>query len=126
MVAHDLSQSLHAIHARHFEVECHYVGPKLFNFLQAKRTVHRCADNFNLGIPRENAGDELAHQRRVVDHEYPHFGGGAHAVTASAIAGALPSRATTVERFRMRTTFPSPRIEAPLTRSVAARSSSKA
>src|SRR5256885_4414969 len=50
---------------------------------------------------------------------YANLGGAVvHAVTASIKAGALPSLATTAGRFRMRTTLPSPKMDAPLTNSV--------
>jgi len=44
---HDQAQGLHAVHARHLEVECDDVGMKFFNFFQRECAVHCGADHFN-------------------------------------------------------------------------------
>src|SRR5947209_16053155 len=81
--------------------------------------------------------NQLAHQRRVIHYKHSdRFGRGCHCrAPAAAAAVRSPSarkrpdgsivvsadvkRSTTAGRFTIRTTLPSPRIEAPLTRSVA-------
>src|SRR6185312_15096654 len=119
-------QRFHAIHARHLQVERDHMGPELFNFLQSKAANHRRAYNFNVRVARKNSRDQLAHQSRIVDYQHAYLGPVTHAVTASMASDARPSLATTAERFRIKTTLPSPRIDAPLTNSEGAMSLSRA
>ena len=52
--AHDQAQSLHAVHAGHFQIEGDDVGAKLFDLFQSEFAVHRRADHFDRGIAGEN------------------------------------------------------------------------
>src|SRR5439155_22652875 len=63
---------------------------------------------------REDGGDQLPHEGGVIDDE--NSDALAHAIAPSGVA--RESRERTAETFKMRTTVPSPRMEAPLTRSL--------
>src|SRR5438105_1923207 len=120
--ARDLPQSFHAIHARHVEIECDHMRPQLLDLLQPERAIHGRAHYFDGFIALQNLRNQLAHERGIIYHQNSHLF--AHAVapflmTAADAARALPSLDTTAEMFRIKTTVPSPRMEAPLTRSVA-------
>src|SRR6267142_2633066 len=97
--AHNQAQCFQAIHSRHFQVEGDDVRVELFDLFQRKRAIHGCADHFNGGIPLQDGGDELA-----------------HAIAPKGVA--RERRERTAGTFRISTTVPSPRIEAPLTRSL--------
>src|SRR5450755_435787 len=112
--AHDQPQRLHAIHARHFQIQRDHVGAQLFDLLQRERAVHRRPHHFNGRIAGQNRRNQLAHQRGVVYDQ--NADGGAHAIAPSGVA--RESRASTAGTFKISTTVPSPRIEAPLTRSL--------
>src|SRR5256885_12118941 len=126
--AGDLPQGFHAVHTRHIEIERDHVRLELVNLAQCKAAINSGADDFDGLIALQDLRDHLAHERGVIYHQHADFF--AHAVAplsrGEALAGALPSLLTTAAMFRMRTTLPSPRIEAPLTRSVATNWSSKA
>src|SRR6267143_311595 len=111
---HDEAQRLHAVHARHLEVEGHDIGLELFNFFQCKSAVHGGADNFDGRFARKNRRDQFPHEGGIVDDENPDAL--AHAIAPSGVARARRER--TAGTFRMRTTVPSPRIDAPLTKSL--------
>ena len=113
--AHDQAQGLHAVHARHFEIEGDDVGLELFDFFQGEGAVHRGANDFDGGIAREDRGNQLPHERGVIDYE--DTDAFAHAIAPSGVA--RERRDKTAGTFRIRTTVPSPRIDAPLTRSLA-------
>src|SRR5882757_8394336 len=104
---HDQAQGLHTVHAWHFQVKSDDVRTQLLNLSQRKSSVHGRAHYFNGSIARQNGGNELAHQRGVVDHQ--NFYALAHAVAPR--GRALANRATTAGTFRIRTTVPSPRME---------------
>src|SRR4051812_39439029 len=113
----DLAQSFQAIHARHFQIQRYNVRTKVFNLLKPKSAVHCRSYNFDFAVPGKDLWNQLSHQCRIIHHQDSQFA--THAV-APTICN-LPSFATTLERFRISTTVPSPRMEAPLTRSVATR-----
>src|ERR1700677_2017636 len=112
--AHDEAQRLHAIHARHFQIERNHVGPEFLDLLQSESAIHRGADDFDGRIAREDRGDELAHQRGVVHDE--DADGVAHAIAPRGVA--RERRARTAGTLRISTTVPSPKMEAPLTKSL--------
>src|ERR1700730_11605042 len=106
--AHDQTESFHAVHAGHFQIESHDIGMQLFDFLQSERAVHRRADNFDGRVAGEDRGNELPHEGGIVDDENPDAG--AHAVAPRGTA--RDRRERTAGTFRMRTTVPSPRMDA--------------
>src|SRR5229473_8200901 len=112
--AHDQPQSFHSVHARHFQVERDDVGMELLDLLQREGAVHRRAHHFDGWVALENRGDELAHQCGIIDDE--DADPLAHAIAPSGVA--RDSRERTAGTFKIKTTVPSPRIEAPLTRSL--------
>src|SRR5271170_6466760 len=132
MLASDLAQHLHAVHARHFQIESDNVRTKLLNLAQSDQAVHSCAHDLDGGIAEQCLGDQLAHQRRIIDHEHADLfiyarvipAGAAHAVAPSGnVRERCEIKAGT---FRINTTVPSPRMEAPLTSGDATRRSSSA
>ena len=48
--AHDHAKSFDAIHAGHFEIERDHIRAKFGDFAQSECTIHRCADDFDVGI----------------------------------------------------------------------------
>src|SRR5579863_4382225 len=121
-VAHDQAQRFHAVHARHFEIESDHVGIELGDFLQSEGAVHGGADDFNERVALNDFGNE-----------FPHEGGIIHDEDSNAFAHAIASRGIARERrertagtFKIKTTVPSPRMDAPLTRSLATMSAGKA
>src|SRR5580700_2821753 len=120
--AHDQTEGFHAVHAGHFEIESDDIGMQLFDFLQSERAVHRRADNFDGRVAGEDCRNEFPHQGGIVDDE--NSDAGAHATAPSGTA--RERRERTAGTFRMRTTVPSPRMEAPLTRSLVTMSVGKA
>src|SRR5208337_2054943 len=150
---HDLFQSIDAVQSGHFQVERYHLRLQVLDFLQPKIAVHRRAHHLDRVIPFEDFGNQLAHQRRVIHYQDPHLvhawppaaprarvsAVGSPPLAAApapeskpAIFGPMASARPRVKRsiraimFRMRTTLPSPRIEAPLTRSVVIDRSSSA
>src|SRR5580704_13063755 len=121
MLACDGAQHFDAVHARHFEVESDHMRMQLSDFFQSECAVHCSAHYFNLRIASEDLRNHLAHQRRIIDDE--NSDALAHAVAPS---GAFDIFEMTVATLRIKTTVPSPRIDAPLTRSEAAVLSSSA
>src|SRR6266481_5441041 len=112
--AHDQAQRFHSVHARHFQIERHDIRLKLFYFFQSKCAVHRGSDDFDRGIARENRGNQFPHQRGIVDDEDSNTLH--HAMAPSGFARERRDR--TAGTFKMSTTVPSPRMDAPLTRSL--------
>src|ERR1700730_11570582 len=112
--SHNQPQRFHAVHARHFQVQRNDVGMKLLDFLQREGTVHRRAHHFDGRIAFENCGDELPHQCGIINDE--DADPLAHAIAPNGVA--RDSRERTAGTFKIKTTVPSPRIEAPLTRSL--------
>src|SRR5438477_7773984 len=111
---HDKAQHFHAVHARHLQVERNDIRLQLFNFLQSESAIHRCADNFDGRIARKYRRDPFAHERGITDdRDSDTF---ARAIAPSGVA--RESRERTAGTLRMRTTVPSPRMEAPLTKSL--------
>src|SRR5882762_2495670 len=111
---HDETQGLHTVHPGHLQIERDDIRLQLFNFLQSEGAVHGRADNFDRRFAREDRGDQLAHEGGVIDDE--NSDALAHAIAPSGVA--RERRERTAGTFRMRTTVPSPRMEAPLTRSL--------
>src|SRR5712672_1418107 len=112
--AHNQAQCFQAINSRHFQVERDDVWVELFDFLQREGAIHSGAHHFDGGIPLQDGGDELPHQRGIVDDEYSDAL--AHAIAPKGVA--RERRERTAGTLRIRTTVPSPRMEAPLTRSL--------
>src|SRR6267154_106469 len=112
--AHNQTQGFQAIHSRHFQVESDDVRVELFDFLQREGAIHSGADHFDGGIPLQDGGDELPHQRGIVDDKYSDAL--AHAIAPKGVA--RERRERTAGTLRISTTVPSPRMEAPLTRSL--------
>src|SRR5215470_1639437 len=88
---------------------------QLFDFLERKGAVHGRAYHFDGRIARKNGRNELPHESGIIDNE--NADGLAHAMAPSGVA--RDRRESTAGTFKIRTTVPSPRIEAPLTRSLA-------
>src|SRR5215470_1693512 len=119
---HDHTKRFHAVHSRHLEVEGYHVRAQLFDLLEREGPVHGGSDHLDLRVARQNVGDQLPHQRGIVHHQDsdPFF----HAIAPSGMA--RESRESTAGTFKISTTVPSPRIEAPLTRSLATMSAGSA
>src|SRR6266852_77401 len=111
---HDQAERLHTIHAGHFEVESNDVGAQFFNFLQRECAIHSRSDNFDGRIARKDRGNQFPHQSGIVNDE--NADAFAHAIAPSGVA--RERRERTAGTFKIRTTVPSPRMEAPLTRSL--------
>src|SRR5208337_3809383 len=154
--AHDFFQRINPVQSGHFEVERHHIGRQVPDFLQRKIAVDRRTHDLDRVILFEDIGNQLAHQSRVIHHQNPHWLSHAWppfvpraCVSAVAIPTGLAFTCAMLESrpsiralatsarprlkrsiraimFRMRTTLPSPRIEAPLTRSVVIDRSSSA
>src|SRR5205814_10428579 len=99
------------------------LGLELLDFLQPKCSVHSSSHYFNVTIALQNLRNQLAHERGIIYHQHPDLL--THAVAPMALR-IRASREITLAIFKIRTTVPSPRIEAPLTISVATRWSSRA
>src|SRR5215467_1764172 len=111
---HDQPQHLHPVHAWHFKIEGDDIRLKLFDFLKSEGAVHRRTNDFNRRVPRKNRRDQLPHESGIIDDE--DADAFAHAI---APRGAVRLRRERIAgTFRMRTTVPSPRMDAPLTRSL--------
>src|SRR4029077_4379980 len=95
---------------------------ELFDFFQRESAVHGGSYDLNLRVARQDVRDELAHQRGIVHHQdsYAVF----HAMAPSRIE--RERRESTAGTFKIKTTVPSPRIDAPLTRSLATMSAGNA
>src|SRR5258707_922988 len=111
---HDQAERLHPIHAGHFEVESDDVGAQFFNFLQRECAIHGRSDHFDGRISGKNRGNQFPHQSGIVNDE--NADAFAHAIAPRGVA--RERRERTAGTFKIRTTVPSPRIEAPLTRSL--------
>src|SRR5580693_493893 len=120
--AHDQTERFHAVHARHFEVEGDDIGMQLFDFFQSESAVHGGADDFDGRVAGKDRRNEFPHEGGIVDDE--NSDAGAHAMAPSGTA--RERRERTAGTFRMRTTVPSPSMEAPLTRSLVTMSVGKA
>src|SRR6266851_1262842 len=112
--AHDQTQRLKPIQSRHFEVKRDYVRVQLFDFLQRECAVHCRADDLDGWIAFEDRGNKFPHERGIVDNE--DSDALAHAMAPRGVA--RERRERTAGTFRISTTVPSPRMEAPLTRSL--------
>src|SRR5215469_2167407 len=132
---HDLFQHVQPAHARHFQIERDHLRAEVLDLLQPKVPINGCAHHLNRVIGGEDLGNDFSHERRVVDHEHPnrfwaHGSTSANAWVflrvcersrpegAPSDSGAV-KRPITAGKFMINTTRPSPRMEAPLTRSVA-------
>src|SRR5882724_7158886 len=111
---HDEAQRFHAIHAGHVQVQGDHIRLQLFNFFQRKCAVHSGANNFYRRFARQDRGDQFPHESGIIDDENSDTV--AHAIAPRGFARA--SRERTAGTFKIRTTVPSPRMEAPLTKSL--------
>ncbi len=85
LLAHDLPQSLNAIHPRHFKIQRDRVRFQLFNLLQGESAIHGSADNVNGIVTLQQLRNQLAHQGGVVHHEHAnHLVGCCHDRTPTA------------------------------------------
>src|SRR6266853_1819742 len=112
--AHNQTQGFQAIHSRHFQVESDDVWVELFDFLQCERAIHSGADHFDGRIPLQDGGNKFPHECGIIDDKYSDAL--AHAIAPKGVA--RERRERTAGTFRISTTVPSPRMEAPLTRSL--------
>src|ERR1700693_1989505 len=112
--AHDHSQRFDAVHARHFQVQRNHIRTQLSDFTQGKSSIHRGTDNFNIRIPLQNNWNQFPHQRGIIDNQ--DSDSILHAMAPRGID--RDNRVSTAGTFRINTTVPSPRIEAPLTKSL--------
>ena len=83
---HQVLQEREAVHARHLDVERDHVRIELLDLLARRERVAGSADDFDVRRARQDGGQELAHQRRVVDHE--HFDGHATCLQKRSISPA--------------------------------------
>src|ERR1700686_4689469 len=137
MAAHDFLQRIQAAHPGHLQIESDHLRFQFGNFLEAEVSVHGGADHLDRRVGLQNLRNQLAHQRGIVHHQHTH-GVRHRALSPRAWAGCsrsackssrppwpvpllrvLLERSTTAARFRISTTRPSPRSDAPLTKSVA-------
>ena len=70
MQAHQVLEKLQPIHSWHFDVQRQHVGLELLDLVARDVGVCRRANDLDLAVSREDFGEQLAHQRRVVHHEY--------------------------------------------------------
>src|SRR5271157_644734 len=112
--AHNHAQGFDAVHAGHFEIESNNIGMEFGDFAQGKSAVHGGADDLDIRVALKNNGDQFPHESGIIDHQ-----------DSDAFLHAMAPKGKERDRrvrmagtFKMRTTVPSPRIEAPLTRSL--------
>src|SRR4051794_20562200 len=127
MFPHYFLQRFHAIHAWHVEVERNHVGLQVRDLFQRKCAVHRRSYNLDRALAFNQLRDQLPHKRGVVDNENSNWLLHTAAPTPvardndgnGALAGilTLATRSNSAGVLRMRTTAPSPMMDAPLTRS---------
>src|SRR5580765_7926377 len=120
--AHNQAKSFHALHARHFQIEGDHIGTELFDLFQCESTIHGRADDVDHRIAGKDIGNQFPHQRGIIDDE--NSNAIAHAMASSGIA--RERRERTAGTFKIKTTVPSPRMEAPLTKSLATMSEGRA
>src|SRR6266852_3053413 len=113
-VAHDEAQRLHAVHAGHLQIKGYDIRAQLGNFFQRECSVHGGANNLDGRIARKDRGNQFPHESGIIDDEDSDEL--AHAIAPSGVARESSDRIAGT--FRMRTTVPSPSIEAPLTKSL--------
>src|SRR3982074_1459201 len=87
---------------------------EFFDLFQRKCTIHSRADDLDRRVAFENCGNQLPHERGIIDDEDSNAL--AHAMAPRGVA--RERRESTAGTFRINTTVPSPRMEAPLTRSL--------
>ena len=78
-VFHDEFEERDAVHARHLNIQRDHIGRQFQNLVPGRIRVRGCADNFDVGKRGQTAGDDLARQRGVIDHQKTN-GSGAHDV----------------------------------------------
>src|SRR5216683_549557 len=111
---HNKTQRLHAVHARHVEIKRHDIRLQLFNFFQSECAVHGGANNFDGRFARENRGDQFPHKSGIINNE--DSDAFTHAMAPRGVERTRRER--TAGTFKIRTTVPSPSMEAPLTKSL--------
>ena len=67
--AHQPFEELDAVHARHLHVERQHVGIERLDLLARDDRVGRGAHDLEVGVARQDAGQHLAHECRIVDDE---------------------------------------------------------
>src|SRR6266481_8012900 len=112
---HNRAQGFQAVHARHFEVEGDDVRLEFSDLAQGEGAVHGGADDLDVRIALEDHGNQLPHESGIVDDQ--DSDAFFHAIAPR--GRDRDSRERIAGTLRIRTTVPSPRIEAPLTRSLA-------
>src|SRR6202049_1611604 len=122
VAAHNAAEHFEAVHPGHLQIERHNIRAQLSNFLNAQQAVHGGSHHLNGWIALQHLWNQFPHQRGIVHHQnanrLPH-------VDTSRTRFRVRCE-TTDGTFRIKTTVPSPRIDAPLTRSDATRRSSNA
>ena len=68
---HQLFQELDAVHPRHLDVEGQNVGREHLDLVAGDDRVDGGADHFEFGVGRENVGQQLADDRRIIDDQHP-------------------------------------------------------
>src|SRR5207302_4492735 len=139
MLPHDRFQGVYPIQSWHFQIQSNDLRLQLFDFLEREISVHRRPNYLDGTVLLDDLRDQFPHQCGIVHNQ--NFHGGTHASTpvespafrvidspcwksspestAPASSGRIrPIRSTIAARFRISTTRPSPRMDAPLTRSV--------
>ncbi len=89
MVARDLPQHLHAVHAGHVEVHGDHVGLQLFELAHPKAAIHGGTNHFDGAVAFQDLRNELAHERGVIHYQHAQFA--VHARTSSAGCASQPS-----------------------------------
>src|SRR5208337_3337615 len=121
-VAHDHAQGFDTVHAGHFEVQGDDIGMQFRDFTYGKGAIHGSADDLDVGVALKNNGDQFPHQSGIIDHQ--DFDALFHAMAPK--GSDRDNRERMAGTFKNRTTVPSPRMEAPLTRSLATMSPGRA
>ena len=70
MLGHQFAQKGQTIHARHLDIQGYHVRLLLCHPLRGQKGVGRTADNFYSGVFREDGGQGLADNSRVIDDQY--------------------------------------------------------
>jgi len=63
------AQHAEPVEVRHDEIEGHHVGLEELDLLQRVQPVPRVTHDLHVGIAAHHLAHDLAHERRVVDHQ---------------------------------------------------------
>ena len=73
-VLHQLAQEAQAVHARHLDVERDHVRLEPQDQVARDERIGGAADHFDVRLALQRVGEQLAHDRRVVDDQRPCIG----------------------------------------------------